>query len=451
VSTGDTAADAGIAPPTGAAQILPAQILPAGLDSLAGHPLTARLSRVGQRLRQWDAEHRWALDGAVVMVLFLLFCVPDLAHEGDRPRELLEFARLPIPEMLLFQAGLLVPLWWRRRAPMAAFHVIAAVFVLQWSMDTLLRADVALLVAVYSLVLHGRLGRLPWAVPALAAALALVSARVSDVVSVWDALFFLCSAATAAAALGLAVRIRRAQLAALRERAVQLEIERDQRSKLAAATERTRVAREMHDIVGHSLSVIITLADGGAYAADVAPERGKEALHLIGDTGRRALAELRRVLGVLREQTDTPDLSPQPGIGDIDPLCDRIRAAGPHVEYHSAGDVDALDLGVQLAAYRIVQEALTNTLKHAGPQTRVHLSLRVDRTNLRILVRDSGPPHGADRPAHPGEDGHGLIGIRERAALYDGTVIVGPGPDGGWTVEATLDLTPLPESEGDPS
>jgi signal transduction histidine kinase len=193
--------------------------------------------------------------------------------------------------------------------------------------------------------------------------------------------------------------------------------------------------------------VIITLADGGTYAADVAPERGKEALHLIGDTGRRALAELRRALGVLREQTDTPDLSPQPGIGDIDPLCDRIRAAGPHVEYHTAGDVGALDLGVQLTAYRIVQEALTNTLKHAGPHTRVQLTLRVDGTKLRILVRDSGPPRGADQHARA-EEGHGLIGMRERAALYDGTVIVGPGPDGGWTVEAILDLTPLPEIVG---
>src|SRR5512138_1107034 len=114
--------------------------------------------------------------------------------------------------------------------------------------------------------------------------------------------------------------------AALRERAVQLEIERDQRSRLATADERARVAREMHDILGHSLSVIITLADGGAYASDAAPERGKEALRLIGDAGRGSLAELRRMLGVLREQADEPSLAPQPGIADLDPLCRQIRA-----------------------------------------------------------------------------------------------------------------------------
>jgi signal transduction histidine kinase len=385
------------------------------------------------------------LDAAVVLALFLLFCVPDLVHGGSPSDAPVSLAKLPVPQVLLLQAGLLVPLWWRRRAPMVAFHLVVAVFLIQWSLNTALRADIALLVALYSLVLHGRLRRLPWALPALAAALGLIAYRVSAVVSIWDALFALCFVATGAAALGFAVRIRRAQLAALRERAVQLEIERDQRSKLAAATERTRVAREMHDIVGHSLSVIITLADGGSYATEVAPERGKEALKLIGDTGRRALAELRRALGVLREQTDTPNLSPQPGIRDIDPLCDRIRAAGPHVEYHSAGDVDALDLGVQLTAYRIVQEALTNTLKHAGPHTRVHLTLRADGKELRILVRDSGPPE-ASSPARAGEEGHGLVGMRERAALYDGTVVVGPEPDGGWSVAVTLDLTPLPET-----
>jgi signal transduction histidine kinase len=128
-------------------------------------------------------------------------------------------------------------------------------------------------------------------------------------------------------------------------------------------------------------------------------------------------------------------------------LCDRIRAAGPRVEYHTAGDVDALDLGVQLTAYRIVQEALTNALKHAGPQTRIQLTLRADRNQLRILVRDSGSPPGAPRQPRA-EEGHGLVGMRERAALYDGNVAVGPGPAGGWTVEATLDLTPLPDFGG---
>nr|BFE57257.1 sensor histidine kinase [Dactylosporangium thailandense] len=410
---------------------------------------TAWLFRAGQRVRQWDARHPWALDTAVVLVVFLVFCVPDLVPGREHRDSPLILTQRPVPQMLLLQGALLVPLWWRRRAPLLACYAVAAVFIAEWAAGVMLRADVALLVAVYSLVLHGRLSRLPWAVPALLVASALVVVRVSGVLSAWDVLFFVASVGTAAVALGFAVRVRRAQLAALRDRAVQLEIERDQRSRLAAATERTRVAREMHDVLGHSLSVIITLADGGAYAADVAPERGKEALRLIGDTGRRSLGELRRMLGVLREQAD--GLSPQPGIADLEPLCRRVRAAGPEVEYQSGGELEALDLGVQLAAYRIVQEALTNTLKHAGPGTRVRLALRVEGARLRIVVRDTGPPGGADRTARPGEQGHGLIGMRERAALYGGSVTAGPDPGGGWSVVADLDLTPPPAPGGDPA
>ncbi|WP_326999882.1 sensor histidine kinase [Dactylosporangium sp. NBC_01737] len=405
-----------------------------------GHPWAAQVLRLTHRVRQWDLRHRWVLDAGGVLLIFLMFGAPDIGDHQDGDGPPIAWTDRSLPEMLLLQATLLLPLYWRRRAPFVAFHAVIAVFIVQWAAGIMFRADVAVLVALYNLVLHGSLRRLPRAAPALIAAYVVVVVRLSGTIGVWDAMFGLAVFGTAAIALGLAVRLRRAQLAALRDRAVQLEIERDQRSRLAAATERTRVAREMHDIVGHSLSVIVTLADGGAYAADTAPARSKEALQLIGDTGRRSLAELRRMLGVLREQTDEPDLSPQPGLADLDPLCQRVRAAGPQVEYHSSGDLDALDAGVQLAAYRIVQEALTNTLKHAGPRTRVHLALRIDGTRLRIAVRDNG------LPARPGAPGHGLIGMRERAAMYDGTVTAGPAPGGGWSVEADLSL-----SESDPA
>ncbi|GHD91071.1 hypothetical protein GCM10010508_38300 [Streptomyces naganishii JCM 4654] len=202
----------------------------------------------------------------------LLFCLPDVLHgatggdgDGDGPRRFrMAFTRLPVVGMPAPQAGLVLPLLWRRRAPAVAFGAVTAVFVLQWSLGAALRADVALFVALYSLPLHGRLRQLPWACAVTAGALGLVAARVSTAVSVWDALFFLLSTATAALALGLVIRIRRARLARLRDRAARLEIERDQRGRLAVAAERTRVAREMHDIVGHNLSVIITLADAGA-------------------------------------------------------------------------------------------------------------------------------------------------------------------------------------------
>ncbi|MGW2639014.1 sensor histidine kinase [Streptomyces sp. NPDC001348] len=418
------------------------------IDDISGMgPLVARLSRGGQRLRQADRSHPWVLDTAVVALVFLMFCLPDLLHggagDGDGPRRFrLVFTQLPVAGMLALQAGLVLPLLWRRRRPLAAFGAVAAVFVLQWSLGVALRADVALFVALYSLALHGRLRQLPWACAAMAGAMVLVAVRVSAAVSVWDALFFLLSTTTAALALGLVVRIRRAQLAGLRDRAARLEVERDQRSRLAAVTERTRVAREMHDIVGHNLSVIITLADAGAYATDSAPERGKEALQLIGDTGRQALSELRRVLGVLRDTADGPsagpELSPQPGIADIDALCANVRAAGLEVVYRTSGEVDALDSGVQLTAYRIVQEALTNTLKHADTDTRVQLTIIESDTRLTIRVQDTGPAV----PPGPHEEGHGLVGMRERAALYGGTVSAGPVNGAGWSVEAVLDLTP---------
>ncbi|WP_199836870.1 histidine kinase [Streptomyces sp. CB01373] len=415
-------------------------------------PLVARLGRAGRRIRHADRARPWVLDTAVVVLVFLMFCLPDLLHavgvidgEGDGPRRFrLVFTRLPVAGMLALQAGLVLPLLWRRRAPAVALGAIAAVFVLQWSLGAALRADVALFVALYSLALHGRLRQLPWASVATAGALGLVAARVSAAVSVWDALFFLLSTATAALALGLVIRIRRAQLAGLRDRAARLEIERDQRGKLAVAAERTRVAREMHDVVGHNLSVIITLADAGAYTFGVAPERGKEALHLIGDTGRQALGELRRVLGVLREADGPPtepELSPQPGLADINALCEGVRAAGLEVVYRTAGDVDALDSGVQLTVYRIAQEALTNTLKHAGAGARANLAVAMEDTRLTITVQDSGPLVQADRTGTANEEGHGLVGMRERAALYGGHVSAGP-EGAGWTVRAALDLTP---------
>ncbi|MGA9309113.1 MAG: sensor histidine kinase [Pseudonocardiaceae bacterium] len=438
--TTDHASSAGTSP----------RLPPAGPDPLwGGHPLVAWLGRAGQCLRTADRDRPWALDTAVVVAVFLLFCLPDLVHGGGPPSErTVALTRLPLAGMLALQAGLVLPLLGRRRTPAAAFTAIAAVLLLQWSLGAWLRADVALLIALYSLALHGSLRHLPWACAVMAGALALVAVRISVAVSFWDALFFLFSTATAAVALGVAVRIRRAQLTGLRDRATRLEIERDQRTKLSAATERTRVAREMHDIVGHHLSVMITLADAGGYAADVTPQRGKEALGLIAETGRQALGELRRMLGVLREQTDTPELSPQPGIADIAALCTRIRGAGPQILYRTTGDVDALDHGVQLTVYRIVQEALTNTLKHAGADTQAQLALTVAGTELHIHVQDTGPLRNVGQPGPSNEEGHGLVGMTERAALYGGTVHAGPQPSGGWAVQATLNLGPLPDPQG---
>jgi signal transduction histidine kinase len=410
-------------------------------DPLWRHPLVRRISGAGQRLRHEDARRPWIMDTVIVVLTFALFCLPDLIGGYDGPHELAgTFVVLPVGAMLVLQAALVVPLLWRRRAPFAAFLAIAAVVLVQWSLGAWLRADIALLVALYGLTLHGQLRTLLAGAAVMVAVAVVIAVRLATVVSVGEGVFFLVSAMTAATALGLVVRVRRAQLAGLREHAARLEIERDQRAQLAAAEERTRVAREMHDIVGHNLSVMITLADGGGYAAGVKPERAAEALGLIAETGRQAMGELRRMLGALREHKDAPELSPQPGIADIDGLCRRTRAAGPSIVYRSTGEVDAMDRGLQLTAYRIVQEALTNTLKHAGPQTHAEVWVNLAEHQLKIRVQDSGPP--ADRrPVEPVRgEGHGLIGMQERAALYGGTVRAGPQPGGGWNLQADLEL-----------
>lgn len=236
-------------------------------------PLAGGLSRLGRRVKQGDRRHPWMLDTALVVVVALMFCLPDLVDDDDGRRRGFDnsFIHLPWPATVALQAGLVLPLLWRRRRPTLAFALIAAVFFVQAGLGVWLRADVALLISLYSLVLHGQLKRLPVACAVTLTALGLFALRLPSQVPVLDALFVLFSTITAAVALGFVVRIRRAQLAVLRDRAARLEIERDQRSRLAAAAERTRVAREMHDIIGHNLSVIITLADGGAYATDLAP------------------------------------------------------------------------------------------------------------------------------------------------------------------------------------
>lgn len=413
----------------------------------------ARLLGACRRLQQRDRSRPWLLDTLLVAAVLAAFGLPDLLHSGIRSGTN-RVDGLPTASAIALQLSLALPLLWRRRHPTAVFATIAVVFTAQWAADVWLHIDITLFIALYGVARHSPPRRLPWAVATTLAALVLVVCRVSAVTSPLVGLFFLCSAATAATALGLGLRVGTAYLEALRERASRLEVERDQRSRLAAAAERTRIAREMHDIVGHNLAVIIGLADGGSYAADIAPQRSKEALQLIAGTGRQALDELRRMLGVLREELgqDT-DYSPQPGIADLEALCARVRAAGPVVVYRTVGDIESLDRGEQLAVYRIAQEALTNTLKHAGTDTTARLTVAVAGSRVRISVEDSGPrtdagPTGGGRhgSSQPYQEGQGIAGMRERAALYAGSVTTGRRPGGGWAVQVVLDPAPLTDA-----
>nr|WP_277605438.1 histidine kinase [Glycomyces sp. L485] len=202
----------------------------------------------------------------------------------------------------------------------------------------------------------------------------------------------------------------------------------------AVQEERARIAREMHDIIGHNLAVINALADGGAYAAAASPERAKEALTAIGATSRQALSELRRVLSVLQaEDVDqVAELAPQPGMSELEPLVERVREAGLPLTFKITGAPCELSENQELTIYRTVQEALTNVLKHAsGPRrARVELDYREDGLSVVVansgsLVEDSGAPRG-------------LLGLRERAMAFGGTMEAGPQPAGGWRVALWL-------------
>jgi signal transduction histidine kinase len=232
--------------------------------------------------------------------------------------------------------------------------------------------------------------------------------------------------------------VRLEQLASLRERARLLEVERDQRAQLAVSAERARIAREMHDVVAHSLAVMIAQADGGRYAATGSPQ-AQAVLETIGETGRQALAEMRRLLAVLRQEdaggAADAALLPQPGLGDVRSLVDRARAGGLRIELHEEGVPVPVDAGIGLVVYRIIQEGLTNVIKHAGPAASAGVTLRWAGTALAVDVVDDG--RGA--AAAPGaEGGHGLVGMRERAAAYGGTVEAGPRHGGGFAVRARI-------------
>ncbi|MER5436356.1 histidine kinase [Streptomyces sp. NPDC002588] len=406
--------------------------------------MTLLLLRMLSRLRETDRRRPWLLDTAVV-VLAAAAAPPDLlVHSPGHPVSRPVGAGLPVGVVLATAAVLVVPLWWRRRAPVAVFGVSLLVCPVLWSLGLGPAAAAVLLVVLYDLALHGSPRAVCRALPVTVAGWVLIVVFVIPADSPVAFLILSTGTGVGAVALGLTFRISRLYLSALRDRAARLEIERDQRVRLTAAAERARIAREMHDIVGHNLSVMVNLADGAAVLTTRDPGRTEQALHLIGDTGRQAMDELRRVLGVLRESPESEDdstlRSPQPGIRDLETLLGRVRAAGLPVTYRTAGPVDALGRGVQLTVFRVVQEALTNTLKHVGAGATADVTVAVEDTRLCVRVTDTGSSSRRRSTAPRGDTGHGLVGIRQRAALYDGTVTIGPRDDGqGWIVEVLFD------------
>ncbi|WP_306313753.1 sensor histidine kinase [Streptomyces hydrogenans] len=380
-----------------------------------------RIRGVGQA-REWGAAHPWAVDAGLALLVQAAVTMPFVV---PRPPEL---------EPATWSAyGLtaltVLPLVWRRRAPMAVLLAVLATS------------------ALYRLALEGPGQPLPYQgllcvytiavlAPAWQRAVTAGLLLVAVPVSVWlntqsaRELTFSLFVFAAAYILG--------RLTDARQRAHLVEAER------AAARERARIAREMHDILSHAVSLMIVQAEAGPVAVRRAPERAEAAFEAISATGRDAMDQLRRMLGVLRDEDSGDGRSPQPDLAELPALLDRVRAGGLDVRYETSGGLAGLPAPLAATAYRIAQEALTNTVRHARART---ATVRIDRSGalLTVLVRDDGR---GPRTAPGRAAGHGLAGMRERAAAHGGTATAGPGPDGrGFEVRAELPV-PSPAEVG---
>lgn len=331
-----------------------------------------------------------------------------------------------------------VPVAWRRSAPVAALWASVAVTVPFWFLDYPDDASGAsMLILLYSLAAHeGRPRSIHhfWGAGGV-----MMSVMAAGVVSNEDDLPWLALPLNVvllgtAWLIGDSLRTRRQYMAELEEKAARTEEQHRVEAQRAVADERTRIARELHDVVAHSMSVIVVQAGAARRVLDRDPGQAAQALATIEDTGRESLAEMRRVLGVLRSDDDLADLAPAPGLDDFDRLLQHCDEAGLAVELVVSGDSRRLAPGLELNAYRVVQESLTNSLKHAGTASAVvHLHYRPDA--LEIEVTDDG--RGAAAATGSGS-GQGLVGIRERVEAYGGAMTAGPRPGGGFGVKATF-------------
>lgn len=410
-------------------------------DRTGPHPLAQYIQRLVQRVRAFDRRRPLVWD-LLLTGFYVITALVDGAGHGWRNVAL--EPGVPQPLVIAMSLGFSLPLLCRRHHPMAVLAFMSAVGVVNSASGAMLQAALLQLIVLFSIAL-----RLPLKTLGAAGAmmsLPLVVAAIRFPEDSWDAQIVpYFWAYSLVALLGIAVRSRQDYTRALVERARQLEVERDQQARLATAAERTRIAREMHDIIGHNLSVITGLADGGSYAAAKSPERAAQALEAIGTTSRQALSELRRLLDVLSDEAPaTAELAPQPALSDLDQLIDGVRAAGLPVRSTVRGTPESVPTGRQLTVYRVIQEALTNTLKHGGPDATAAVDVAYAPDGVTVDVTDTGAPSTRTRTGTGSGIGRGLTGMRERTSLYDGTLEAGPlpRPPGGWRVHLHLPIPP---------
>ncbi|MGW4208050.1 sensor histidine kinase [Lentzea sp. NPDC004789] len=339
---------------------------------------------------------------------------------------------------------MLGPLPFRRYHPLGTSYLILAGGYLQLFTHggeggiPVRMSDFALAIALYTLVAYiGRKSALIYSGWLLAGTLLWAIFQVGEIQAVF-LVFMVFVIFGFSWAMGEFIGARRAYQSELEQRLKLLETERDQQARIAVGEERSRIARELHDVVAHAVSVMIVHADGAAYTIRSQPEVAENAVRTIAETGRLALTEMRRLLGVLRSEDAETQWAPQPDARGVVELAENTRAAGVPVRLEITGDVEDLPAGVGLSIYRIVQEALTNTIKHAGAGTTATVRLARSPEELRLEVVDNGfgTPHDVVKVS----GGNGLIGMRERAAVLGGEFEAGPNPGGGWRVRASFPL-----------
>ncbi len=366
-----------------------------------------------------------ALVAACDLLLFVVRAVEPQAEPRPHPWY------ITVPLII----GVVTPIVFRRKYPILAAYLALAISI-PHSLATIgIGSLVAGCIALYTLIAY------------VNRRVALLYLAVNEVISLvqtplqqpdnWVIGLIMFNLALAVSwALGEFNGARRAYNAEVERRLRLLETERDQQARIAVAEERARIARELHDVVAHAVSVMVVQADGAAYAVHTQPELAERAVKTISSTGREALTELRRLLGVLRSDQSHGERTPQPGTQSLSELAERVRAVGLPVQLDIVGNVDDLPAGVGLGIYRIVQEALTNSLKHAGHGSSA--TVRVERTGDRVdlSIMDNG--HRAKGALVGVSGGNGLIGMRERALVFGGTLEAGPRPAGGWQVVASL-------------
>ncbi|MEU0316552.1 histidine kinase [Nocardioides sp. NPDC006273] len=412
-------------------------------------------------VRPWrlGARGRWWFDVLLAGTLFLIipFYAIQALLDGDAAGDMSSTNHFVDLALVVVQ---LVPLLWRRRHPLLVYTVVAGACGLQvLLLDYPLVSQLSYPIAVYSVARYasprwglaalgvGLFGSFLGAYDWLSAVDTNANVEVHDEPVAIDPSSYISvtlSLATfpvAAWALGALARTRAAYVDSLIQRNEQLRREAEQRAELGATQERARIAREMHDVVAHGLSVIVVQADGARYAAEQDPTVAPQALETVAQTAREALAEMRQLLGLLRDG-DTLT-RPQPRLSDIATLVEETRAGGMELAATLPEPGLAVPEGVALTAFRVVQEALSNVRKHAGPDAAASVTVTADADSLAIEVTDDGRGAAADESRDAGGHGLaglGLIGMGERITAHDGTLETGPAPGGGFRVYAKMPL-----------